>query len=166
MLVPTRGPCADRIRGRERVGVWMSLSSFRTKEVCWGISWGVLLEPGVAQCWCWWLSWAQRRQDVGKKIVNPSFWHHFLFCSLKNETSNLDLVRCLTDKKGFNGGKSHLLFFLRSLRDLKWMVRTKACHVKAFQHETCGPSGEMLQQLNSYFRYRWCIFDLNFLSLC
>lgn len=110
MLVLTRGPCADRIRGRERVGVWISLSSFRTKEVCWGISWGILLEPGVVECWCWWLSWAQIRWDVGKKIVNSSFLHHFLFCSLKNETSNLDLVGSLTDKKGLDGGKSHLSF--------------------------------------------------------
>lgn len=117
MLVLTRGPCADRIRGRERVEVWISLSSFRTKEVCAGISWGILLESGVVECWCWWLSWAQSRWDVGEKTINSSFLHHFLFCSLKNETPNLELVGSLTDKKGLDGeNPTCLLFFSEILK--------------------------------------------------
>lgn len=127
MLVLTQGPCADRIRGRERVEALISLSSFKTKEVRWGISGGILLETVVMECWCWWLNWAQSCWDVGKAIINSSFLHHFLFSSWKNETSNLDLVGSHHREERFRWGKIPPLFWFPSsfLRDLWWMVRTR-----------------------------------------
>lgn len=127
MLVLTQGPCADRIRGRERVEALISLSSFKTKEVRWGISGGILLETVVMECWCWWLNWAQSCWDVGKAIINSSFLHHFLFSSWKNETSNLDLVGSHHREERFRWGKIPPLFWFPSsfLRALWWMVRTR-----------------------------------------